>query len=120
MAFWSAAVWPDSEFRRLLAECLPYRVMAAVYQPARKPGLSGADFMVQRGWYGEKWELEVYPVLSEFRPLANRLLREEGLPSIAAWLKASDRPGWARTYQSMELWFDPDGQSLISKVRSGV
>jgi hypothetical protein len=120
VTFRDEAVWPASEFRRLLAERLPYKVMAAEYQPARKPGISGSDHMVRSGWYEEKWELRVYPVLAEFRPLANRLLRGEGLPAIVAWLKSSDWAGWITTWQRIELMFNPTDESLTSQVSGGV
>lgn len=120
VTFWDEAAWPASEFRRLLAGRLPYKVMAAEYQPARKAGISGSDHMVQLGWYEEKWELKVYPVLVELRPLANRLLRGEGLPAIVKWLKTSDRSGWITTWQRVELMFSPTDESLTSQVTSGV
>lgn len=118
--FWDRAAEPASEFRRLLLKRLPYTVMAAEYRPARKPGISASDQMVKDGWYDEKWELTVYPVLAEFRPLANRLLRAEGLPAIVAWLRSSGRPGWIATWQRIELAFNPTDGSIASKASSGV
>src|SRR5579883_595496 len=73
VTFWDEAVWPTSEFRRLLTERLPYRIMAAEFRPARGPGLTGSNDMLEGGWYNESWQLTIYPVLSEFRHLANRL-----------------------------------------------
>jgi hypothetical protein len=118
--FWDAAVWPASEFRRRLSERLPYVVMGASYSPASGPGLVGSDRMVQDGWYEEKWELRVNPVLPEFRHPANRLLREEGLPAIVRWLKSSGRAGWTATWHRIDLVFDPAEGSLASQECSGV
>lgn len=62
----------------------------------------------------------MYPVLAEFRPLANRLLRGEGLPAIVAWLKSSDRAGWITTWQRIELMFNPIDEAITFQVSSGV
>jgi hypothetical protein len=120
VTFWDEAVWPASEFRRLLLERLPYKVMTAEYQPTRKPGISASDHMVQIGWYDEKWELSVYPVRSEFRQLANRLLREVGLPAIVTWLRSSGRAGWSANWHRIELVFSPADGSIASQESNGV
>lgn len=120
ITFWNEAVWPASKFQRLLAERLPYKVMTALYMPTRKPGIIGSNHMVQSGWYDEKWELSVYPVLAEFRSRANRLLQEKGLPAIVAWLQSSNRAGWITTSQWIELIFNPTDESLTSHVGRGV
>jgi hypothetical protein len=120
VTFNDQAVWPASEFRRLLVERLSYRVMAAEYRPTRKPGIGAADFMVRRGWYDERWELVVYPVLAEFRHLTNRLLLEEGMPAIATWLKSSGRSGWNASWHRIELWFDPVAGSIAARESDGV
>lgn len=120
VTFWDQAVWPASEFRRLLSERLPYKIMEAVYQPASKPGISASHSMIERGWYYEKWELRVYSVLSEFRHAANRLLREQGLPAVALWLKSSDRAGWVERCQRVDLVFNPTDESLTIQESSGV
>ena len=120
LCFSDASVSPASKFRRLLAERLPYEIMAAKYEPALKTGRGVSDVVVQFGWDKDRWEVSVYPVLVEFRPLANRLLREEGLPAMAAWLKLSDRVGWITNWQRIELIFNPTDESLISQVTGGV
>ncbi len=120
VAFLTTPVWPASEFRRCLLERLPYKVMAAEYQPGRKPGLSASNQMVQIDWYDEKWELMVYPVLAEFRHPANRSLREKGLPAIGTWLSASGRAGWVAKWQLIELVFSPADGSIESFESSGV
>ncbi len=119
ITFWDEAVWPGSEFRRLLAGRLPYTVMTAAYRPASRPGLSGSGDMVRTGWFAEKWELSVYPVLAEFRPLANRLLRAEGLPAIVAWLRSSNRAGWVARWQRIDFSFRPTDELLSRRESSG-
>jgi len=120
LAFSAHAVWPASEFRRLLGARSPYRVLTAGYQPARKPGIGASNHMIEGGSYREKWELWVYPVLREFRHLANGLLRDEGLPAVAAWLGSSRQPGWCGKDQRIELSFDPAEGCLTIAEFSGV
>lgn len=118
--FACSPVWRTSESRRLFQERLPYDLMTAIHHPASKPGIGGAHWMIQEGWYDECWELRVNPVLSEFRSLANRLLRDEGLPSISSWLKSSGRRGWAATSRQLALTFDPAAETLSCRESIGV
>lgn len=119
VAFRKQAVWPGSEFRRLLSARLPYTILTGKYQPAHKPGLTGSDHMVQAGWYDEAWSLEVYPVHVELRPVAARLLRDVGSPAIATWLKSSAKPGWAMSWRQIELVFSPADASLDLRESCG-
>lgn len=114
------AVWPAAEFLRLQKERLPYSITTAAFSPARRPGLKGSAVMIEKGWYDEQWELRVYPVLSEFRPLANRLLREQGFPAMANWLRSSVQPGWMTVSRRVELVFNPTDGSLAVREWSGV
>lgn len=93
VGFYDTCVYPGSKFRRLLLERQPYKVMEARYQPARKPGISAMNKMVEWGRYDEDWRLSVYPVLVEYRHLVNRLLVDQGLPAIVRWLKNVGQ-GW--------------------------
>jgi hypothetical protein len=120
LRFSAEAVWPASEFRRLLVEQLPYCVMAAEHRPRSKPGLGAADHMVQAGWYDEKWELRVNPVLSRLRQTANQLLREVGMPAIAAWMNSSGQEGWRTRSHRIELVFSPADGSLATRRSDGV
>ena len=120
VAFLDRAGRSASEFRRLRSRLAPYKIMEAVDQPARKPGISAAHFMVEAGWYDEKWELLVYPVLSECRHTANRLLREQGMPAVVRWLKSSDRAGWVERSRRVELVFSPADASLAIQESRGV
>lgn len=120
VTFWDQAVWPASEFRRLLNERLPYRIMIVEFRPERGPGLIGSAAMIEDGWYDERWELRVYPVLAEFRSTANRLLREQGLPAVSRWLRSSRRAGWLTVPQWVESVFDPTKDALAVREGSGV
>ena len=91
---------------------LPYTILLAKYSPARKPGLSAADYMIERGWYDERWELTVYPVLREFRHTANQLLREQGLPAVHTWLGKAEMLARGIVTQHLDLVFNPAEKSL--------
>ena len=120
VTFSGEAVWPGEEFRRLLIERIPYRILAAEFQPARGPGLTGSNVMLDRGWYNEGWKVTVYPVLCEYRHLANLLLQEQGLPALARWLGSSGNAGWGAKSQCVALVFGPSDGSLAVRESSGV
>jgi len=113
LSFWDAH-WPATKFRRALEARLPYVLMIASYSPAEKPGFIGSNAGLASGAYAERWELKVYPVLRELRPLARRLLAAEGLPAIAAWLRPIEERTRAARSQRIELTFDPLNESTTA------
>jgi hypothetical protein len=120
VVFYANARSRHSEFQQTLTQKQPYSILIAEHKPSQKPGYCGAQFMIERGYYDEHWELTVYPVLRELRHMANGLLREQGLPLVVEWLRTSDRSGWRSSKQSIELIFNPVEETLIPKVSSGV
>lgn len=112
VSFYDHAFYPASRFRRILKERLPYRIFVAEYDPARKPGLSAGDFMIERGWYDEHWRLTVFPVLREFRHTANQLLRDQGLPAVCSWLGKAEGLARGIVPQQLELVFNPADGTL--------
>jgi len=88
--------------------------MEGEFRPVRTPGFSAKIL------YDEAWHLRVYPTLAELRQLANRLLREQGLPAIAAWLKSSKQAGWLERSQRIELIFNPVDGSMASHESHGM
>src|SRR4051812_37364768 len=90
LRFYARPVEPASRFQRVLAERLPYTIVAAESRPARKPGLSSAGSMIEAGYYDQRWKLTIYPVLREFRHVANQLLLEQGFPALSRWLRAAE------------------------------
>ena len=44
----------------------PVTVLAISYRNSR-PGLTGSNFEIERGWYGEHWQITVYAVPSALR-----------------------------------------------------
>jgi len=120
LAFSDQAVWPASEFQRLLWERLPYALVTAQYRPTHKPGYGGAQSLVESGWYDRAWELHVNPVLREQRQPAGRLIREQGLPAIVEWLRFTQRPGWETRVHKIELVFNPAEVALAVHRIEGV
>ncbi|MCU0876120.1 MAG: hypothetical protein MUE50_27680 [Pirellulaceae bacterium] len=118
--FYERPVEPASRFQTILAQKHPYVLLVAEYRTRKMPGYTGAQFMIDRGWYGEKWEVTVYPVLRELRHEANRLLRDGGLPLVAQWLRSSAHAGWLSRDQRIELVFNPAEETLSAQESSGV
>lgn len=119
LGFSDRAIWPGAEFRRLLRERLPYKLMRAAYRSSNKAGFITSNAMARQGWNDVSWELTVYPVLSELRHLANGLLLEQGLPAVAGWLKSSHRAGWMSRSQQILLEFNPADGTLAILQSSG-
>ncbi len=105
--FSDSPVWPASAFQTLLRESQPYEILVASYSPPSRPGYCGANFMVERGAFNAKWELRVYPVLRSVRAVAASLLKEQGLPALAQWLRSFGSVGWEAHHQRMSLTFAP-------------
>jgi hypothetical protein len=119
VSFWGKPVWPDSRFRRDLAEQHPYTILVAEYRPREKPGYGGCRSLAEKGWYDEKWQLTVYPVVRELRHLANRLLLDRGLPLVVEWLRSSQRAGWVSRTQRIELVFHPAAELVSANEVTG-
>jgi hypothetical protein len=119
-SFYDQAVWPASEFQRLVREGLPCRILAVNYQPPLKPGRSAPNSLVESGWYEGHWSVTVYPVRRELRLLAGQLLREQGLAAVVAWLRASGRVGWNTRRHQIALVFDPADTTLSVTQEDGV
>jgi hypothetical protein len=107
LSFHDQAVWPAREFQRFLREGLSYRILELTYLPPRNPGYTASNAWVAMGECEEKWSLIVYAVLRERRQVAGRLLREQGLPAVADWLRLSTQPAWKGRQHRIELLFDP-------------
>lgn len=118
--FLNEPCWPGSRFRKMLAAKEPYKIFSVKYTPARKPGYTGCNFLVQNGYYEAKWDLNVYPVVRDLRHVAKELLLSEGLASIVQWLRGSQRGGWLERGQFIELIFDPTEKTLTARGTTGV
>ena len=120
LRFYDQAVWPTTEFNRLVRDGLPYRIMSAVYMPPRKVCRSAPTTLVEGGWYQGHWSITVYPVLRELRQAAGQLLREQGLPVVVEWLRSSVRAGWDIRQHRLDLVFSPAKGTLSAAREDGV
>lgn len=119
ISFRDMALWPASRFSQVLREQVPYPILVARFWPSEKPGYIGSRSMLDAGYYAERWEIVVYPVLREHRRVAHQLLVGKGLPDVARWLASSSRPGWNMQCRRIELVFDPVDASLDGRQIDG-
>lgn len=120
LSFSDTPVWPASEFQRRLREGQAYPVLFAEYVPAQKPGYYAAKALADGGWYDARWVLHVYPVRREVRHAAAGLLRAQGLPAVAEWLRSSGRAGWEGRRHSLQLLFGAADGTLSVEREDGV
>jgi hypothetical protein len=116
LSFYDQAVWPSTEFNRLVRKGLPYRMLSAAFMPPRKVSRSAPTTLVEGGWYQAHWSITVYPVLRELRHAAGQLLRGQGLPAVAEWLRSSERAGWDTRQHRLDLVFSP-AEGTLSAAR---
>jgi hypothetical protein len=105
------AYWA-SESQRIFRERRPYSILVATYEPAwfGGYGVHGHD---------ARWSVWITPVLRESRHLANTLLRQQGLPALARWLRLPKPAGWDQRTHRLDLVFDPIEESLTAQEASG-
>ena len=111
------AVYPGREWRKVLANRLPYMIAQVSYHPLLPPSYSTPNQPFMEGWFDQQWELRVYPVLRELRSVANELLVSNGLPAVKTWFEQSDANGWDLLKHSLQLIFDPE-KSTLSRVQT--
>jgi hypothetical protein len=120
LSFHDQAVWPATEFNRLVREGLPYCILSAGYVPPRKLSRSAPNTLAESGWYQGHFSVTVYPVLRALRHPAGQLLRELGLPAVVEWLRSSGRPGWDTRQHRLNLVFGPADGTLLAAREDGV
>jgi hypothetical protein len=118
--FSSAPVWRASEFKRMLHEAEPYPVLVAEYRPEIRMPYGGSKEMGALGLYDAKWQIHVNPVPRAWRSTVSALLRENGLPQVADWLRSFTGSGWQNRHHRLELVYAPREQSLSEKRSDGV
>lgn len=112
LTFYDTPEWKVSDFQRTLRESLPYPILVAEYKPPSRPGYSGAQFMIEKGWYDKHWSLRVYPVRCELKHTVQQLLLEHGLPALAEWLRSARKSGWESRKHRIKMEFNPADESL--------
>ena len=111
---------PSTSWQSTVLEKHPCTILIARYEPAQKPGYRAMNSMIEGGYYDEKWELTIRPVLRELRHAANCLLREQGLAWVVDWLRSAEQPDWLGQHQEIELTFNPIEKSITKRTNSGV
>jgi hypothetical protein len=114
LSFRDSALWPASEFQRILRASLPYKLIEVAYQPPLKWNYGPDEFFPEK-----RWELRVNPVRPEQRQEAEELLKKQGFPAIIEWLRLSHQPGWDARRHSLALVFNPAGMSLMLHREDG-
>jgi hypothetical protein len=109
----------DGEFRRVLREFQPYRVFFIYYRPEDRPPLGRARDIDAVGGYDAKWQIDIAPVLRERRAEVGSLLREQGLPAIAGWLRSFRGNSWQGQFHRMDLIYSPAVRTLSQKFADG-
>jgi hypothetical protein len=105
--FFGTSQWPVSGTKRALAGGMPHDILVADFWPANYRGSN------------ENWFLYVYAVPRDLRHLVNRLLREQGVPHLSGWLRASLRPDWRLRHHRLVLRFIPVEESITADESSG-
>lgn len=115
--FSDSPAWRASEFQRTLREALPYAVLVIEYVPAIRMGYSASKALAAAGLYDAKWRVHVNPVPRTWRATVGRLLREDGLPAAAKWLRSINVTGSENVHHRLELVFAPIEGTLSKKSR---
>jgi hypothetical protein len=118
--FSDSPVWRASEFQRTLREARPYAVLVVEYRPVVRMGYEASNERAASGDYDARWFVRVNPVPRSSRAMVGRLLREQGLPAAAEWLRTVGRPGWEERSHRLELVFAPADGTLSKKSNDGV
>jgi hypothetical protein len=118
--FVDSPVWRASEFQNTLRSAQPYPVLVAEYNPAMRMPYSRSKAMDQAGSYNANWRIQINPVPRAWRAKVGALLRDNGLPAVADWLRSIDTVGWQDRYHRLELIFAPTEGTLSRKCRDGV
>jgi len=77
----------------------------------RESQYSSKDLAAQ-GFYQDKWEIVVHPVLREHKSVVNSLLKTEGLLRVKHWLITPRSSTWLEGRRSLKVRFDEVSQSL--------
>jgi hypothetical protein len=119
LRFHDTPVWPASDFRRTLRESEPYTVLVVEYRPAIRLGNGASRAMEADGMYDAQWRVYVYPVERTRRATVGRLLREQGLPAAAGWLRSVVGDRWQDAHHRIELIYAPADGTLSKRCVAG-
>ncbi|MGA2254563.1 MAG: hypothetical protein ABSG53_07880 [Thermoguttaceae bacterium] len=95
-----------------------YPVLAARFHHSRL-GLSEANDLREHGFYDPIWGIVVYAVGRKHRAVARTLLREQGLPAVATWLRTPRSDTWSQGRKEIVVCFNEKDQSVIVEKDAG-
>jgi hypothetical protein len=111
--------WRATVFHRWLRERTPYPIFEGSFRATGDKARSGASAYWRRAPNDEyECEFRIYPVRRELRSLANRLLREQGLPLVRNWLDRSRQTSLQFRGQTLRLVFDVDEEQLTTRTHT--
>lgn len=96
-----------------------YPVLAARFHHSRL-GYSECNDLREAGFYDPQWDIKVYAVGRECRSVARKLLLDQGIPAIAAWLQTPRSDTWLQGRKGITVCFNERDQSvLVEEDRAG-
>lgn len=76
-------------------------------------GLSAANDMLERRWYGPKWDIHVYSVPRDMNHKARLALNSHGFARAHEWLCAPRPETWFDRSHKLELVFCPESSTIV-------
>jgi hypothetical protein len=106
----------EIEHKRRNGEYYPVLVARFHYD---RLGYSESNEMRERGLYDPTWNIAVYAVSREKRAVARKLLCEQGIPAIVAWLRTPRRNTWLQGRKEITVCFNEKDQAVIVETEGG-
>jgi hypothetical protein len=106
----------DIEHKRRNGEHYP--VLAARFRHFRL-GYSEDNELREQGFYDPAWEIVVYAVSRQNRAAARKLLLEQGIPAVIAWLRTPRTDTWLQGRKEITVCFNEKDLSLIVEAHGG-
>ena len=95
-----------------------YPVLTARFRYARL-GLSESSELREQGLYDPTWSIVIYGVSRGKRAIARKLLCEQGIPAIVAWLRTPRSTTWLQGRKEITVCFNEKDQSIIVETDAG-
>ena len=81
-------------------------------------GYSGCNDLRETGFYDPKWDLKVYAVSREHRAVARKLLCDQGIPAVAAWLRTPRGSTWLQGHKQITVCFNEKDLAITVETDS--
>jgi hypothetical protein len=105
----------DIEHKRRNGEYYP--ILAARFHHSRM-GLSECTAMQEHGFYDPHWNIAVYAVSRTNRAIAKKLLSEQGIPAVVAWLQRPRNETWLQGRKEIAVCFNEKDQTIIVETKA--